>query len=116
MAATRSFPRTLSKHKGVGHSPSEGLADYIDLSHKATWDSVSTEIFLELGTTITVAGYKEIAVKFAQHTGRRHDMKQFKNKYLALKKEWQAWNKLMNNSKGVTGIGFDRATGLFTAP
>ncbi|KAL7199439.1 hypothetical protein ACSBR2_021665 [Camellia fascicularis] len=54
-------------------------------------------------------------MKFAQRTGRRHDMKQFKNKYLALKKEWQAWNKLMDNSKGVTGIGFDRATGLFTA-
>ncbi|XP_028102606.1 uncharacterized protein LOC114301841 [Camellia sinensis] len=126
MAATHSSPRTPSKHKGVGHLPSKGLADYIDLSHKATWDSVSTEIFLEclreqilagrrLGTTITVAGYKEIAVKFAQRTGRHHDMKQFKNKYLALKKEWQAWNKLMDSSKGVTGIGFDKATGLFTA-
>ncbi|GMP75072.1 hypothetical protein CsSME_00032288 [Camellia sinensis var. sinensis] len=104
MAATRSSPRTPSKHKGVGHLPTEGLPDYIDLSHKATWDNVSTEIFLEcaqeqilaghrLGTTISVAGYKEISVQFAQRTGRRHDMKQFKNKYLALKKEWQAWNK-----------------------
>ncbi|XP_028107151.1 uncharacterized protein LOC114306164 [Camellia sinensis] len=42
-------------------------------------------------------------------------MKQFKNKYLALKKEWRAWNKLMDSSKGVTGIRFDRATRLFTA-
>ncbi|XP_028106227.1 uncharacterized protein LOC114305348 [Camellia sinensis] len=126
MAATRSSPRTPSKHKGVGQLPTEGLPDYIDLSHKATWDSISTEIFLEcvreqilvgrrLGTTISVAGYKEISVQFAKRTGKRHDMKQFKNKYLALKKEWQAWNKLMDTSKGVTGIGFDRSTGLFTA-
>ncbi|KAL7197675.1 hypothetical protein ACSBR2_020239 [Camellia fascicularis] len=126
MAATRSSPRTPSKHKGVGQLPTEGLPDYIDLSHKATWDCVSTEIFLEcvreqilagrrLGTTISVAGYKEISVQFAQRTVRRHDMKQFKNKYLVLKKEWQAWNKLMDTSKGVTGIGFDRSTGLFTA-
>ncbi|KAL7244950.1 hypothetical protein ACSBR2_000316 [Camellia fascicularis] len=126
MAATRSSPRTPSKHKGVGQLPTEGLPDYIDLSHKATWDSVSTKIFLDcvreqilagrrLGSTITVAGYKEIAVQFAKRTGRRHDMKQFKNKCLALKKEWQAWNKLMDTSKGVTGIGFDRSTGLFTA-
>ncbi|CAL5324793.1 unnamed protein product [Camellia sinensis] len=126
MSATRSSPRTPSKHKGVGQLPTEGLPDYIDLSHKATWDNVSTEIFLEcvreqilagrrLGTTITVAEYKEIAVQFAKRTGRRHDMKQFKNKYLALKKEWQAWNKLMDTSKGVTGIGFNRSTGLFTA-
>ncbi|XP_028085163.1 uncharacterized protein LOC114286241 [Camellia sinensis] len=42
-------------------------------------------------------------------------MKQFKNKYLALKNEWQAWNKLMDTSKGATGIGFDRSTRLFTA-
>ncbi|GMP74084.1 hypothetical protein CsSME_00031610 [Camellia sinensis var. sinensis] len=86
MAATRSSPRTPSKHKGVGQLPTEGLPDYIDLSHKATWDSVSTEIFLEcvreqilvrrrLGTTISVAGYKEISVQFAKRTGRRHDMK-----------------------------------------
>ncbi|XP_028051870.1 uncharacterized protein LOC114256419 [Camellia sinensis] len=88
MEATRSSPRTLSKHKGVGQLPTERLPDYIDLSHKATWDS---------------------------RTGRRHDMKQFKNKYLALKKEWQAWNKLMDTSKGVIGIGFDRSIGLFTA-
>ncbi|GMP81294.1 hypothetical protein CsSME_00036051 [Camellia sinensis var. sinensis] len=99
MAATRSSPRTPSKNEGVGHLASEGFVNYIDHSHKTTWDSASTESFLEcvreeilvghrLGTTITVAEYMEIAVKFAQHTGRRHDMKQFKNKYLSLKNEW----------------------------
>ncbi|KAL7197770.1 hypothetical protein ACSBR2_020320 [Camellia fascicularis] len=95
MATTHSSPLTLSKNKGVGHLASEA-------GHRP-------------GTTIMAVGYKEIAVKFTQRTGRCHDMKQFKNKYLALKKKWQAWNKLMDSSKSVTGIGFDMATGLFSA-
>ncbi|CAL5354073.1 unnamed protein product [Camellia sinensis] len=68
-----------------------------------------------VGTTITRTGYNEIALKFAKRTGRRHDITQFKNKYSSLTKEWQAWIKLMDTSKGVTGIGFDRETWLFTA-
>ncbi|KAL7174249.1 hypothetical protein ACSBR2_033495 [Camellia fascicularis] len=68
-----------------------------------------------VGTTITKTGYNEIALKFTKRTGRRHDITQLKNKYGSLKKEWQAWNKLMDISKGVTGIGFDRDTGLFMA-
>ncbi|XP_028092481.1 uncharacterized protein LOC114292670 [Camellia sinensis] len=35
---------------------------------------------------------------------------------MSLKKEWQAWTKLMDSSKGVSGIGFDCDTGLFQAP
>ncbi|XP_028070831.1 uncharacterized protein LOC114273262 [Camellia sinensis] len=35
---------------------------------------------------------------------------------MSLKKEWQAWTKLMDSSKGVPGIGFDYDTGLFQAP
>ncbi|CAL5428307.1 unnamed protein product [Camellia sinensis] len=68
-----------------------------------------------VGTTITRTGYNEIALKFAKRTSRRHDITQLKNKYSSLKKEWQAWIKLMDTSKGVTGIGFDRETWLFTA-
>ncbi|XP_028064910.1 uncharacterized protein LOC114268004 [Camellia sinensis] len=35
---------------------------------------------------------------------------------MSLKKEWQAWTKLMDSSKGVSGIGFDSDTGMFQAP
>ncbi|CAL5414217.1 unnamed protein product [Camellia sinensis] len=126
MAATRSSPRTPSKNKGVGPSDTEGIVDGLDHAHKANWDSAAIEIFLQfvrdailagrrVGTTITKTGYNEIALKFTKRTGKRHDITQLKNKYGSLKKEWQAWNKLMDSSKGVTGIGFDRDTGLFTA-
>ncbi|XP_028112872.1 uncharacterized protein LOC114310981 isoform X1 [Camellia sinensis] len=67
-----------------------------------------------VGTTITKTGYNEIALKFAKHTGRRHEITRLKNEYNNLKREWQAWNKLMDSSKGVTGIGFDWEIGLFT--
>ncbi|XP_028104768.1 uncharacterized protein LOC114303819 [Camellia sinensis] len=126
MAATRSSPRTLSKNKGVGSSGTEGIVDGLDHAHKANWENAATKIFLQCirdailagrreGTTITKTGFNEIALKFAKCTGRRHDITQLKNKYSSLKKEWQTWNKLMDSSKGVTSIGFDRETGLFTA-
>ncbi|KAL7193292.1 hypothetical protein ACSBR2_024995 [Camellia fascicularis] len=35
---------------------------------------------------------------------------------MSLKKEWQAWAKLMDSSKGVSGIGFDCDTDMFQAP
>ncbi|XP_028069528.1 L10-interacting MYB domain-containing protein-like [Camellia sinensis] len=126
MAATRSSPCTPSKNKGVGPSGTEGIVDGLDHAHKANWDSAAIEIFLQcvqdailagrrVGTTITKTGYNEIALKFTKRTGKRHNITQLKNKYGSLKKEWQAWNKLMDSSKGVTGIGFNRDTGLFTA-
>ncbi|XP_028066494.1 uncharacterized protein LOC114269393 [Camellia sinensis] len=34
---------------------------------------------------------------------------------MALKKEWNAWRKLMDSSRGVSGIGFDSETGMFQA-
>ncbi|GMQ11513.1 hypothetical protein CsSME_00054128 [Camellia sinensis var. sinensis] len=126
MAVTRLSPRTMSKNKGVSPLGTEGIVDDFDHAHKANWDSVTTKIFLQcvrdtilagrwVGTTITKTGYNEIALKFTKRTGRRHEITQLKNKYNSLKKKWQAWNKLMDSSKGVTGIGFDREIGLFTA-
>ncbi|XP_028102553.1 uncharacterized protein LOC114301788 [Camellia sinensis] len=35
---------------------------------------------------------------------------------MSLKKEWQAWTKLMDSSKGVSGIRFDNDTSMFQAP
>ncbi|CAL5346035.1 unnamed protein product [Camellia sinensis] len=118
--------RVMKTNKGVGPSGTEGIVDELDHAHKANWDSAATKIFLQcvrdailaswrVGTTITKTGYNEIALKFTKRTGRRHEITQLKNKYRSLKKEWQAWNKLMDSSKGVTSIGFDRETGLFTA-
>ncbi|GMP28215.1 hypothetical protein CsSME_00003853 [Camellia sinensis var. sinensis] len=126
MAGTWSSPRTPPKNKGAGPLSLEGFVDDVDHAHKATWDSAATSIFLEcvrdeiladrrVGTTITVVGYKELTIKFAKRTSRCHKMKQLKNKYGSLKNEWLTSNKLMDNSKGVTGIGFDREIGLFTA-
>ena len=62
------------------------------------------------------AGYKSLARKFEKKTERKHRLKQLKNKYMSLKKEWQAWTKLMDSSKGVSGIGCDCDTGMFQAP
>ncbi|GMP51877.1 hypothetical protein CsSME_00017934 [Camellia sinensis var. sinensis] len=112
-------------HLLVSRLKIKGFVDELDHAHKVTWDNATTQIFLEcirdeilagrrVGTAITVIRYKEIALKFAKCTGRRHEMKQLKNKkYGSLKKEWQAWNKLMDSSKGVIGNGLDRETGLF---
>ncbi|CAL5387822.1 unnamed protein product [Camellia sinensis] len=52
---------------------------------------------------------------FEAAIGRLHDIKQIKNKYNQLKKEWRAWSKFMDCWKGPTGIGFDQLTGLFNA-
>ncbi|KAL7212912.1 hypothetical protein ACSBR2_015583 [Camellia fascicularis] len=34
---------------------------------------------------------------------------------MSLKKEWNAWRKLIDSSRGVSGIGFDSETGMFQA-
>ncbi|KAI7997887.1 hypothetical protein LOK49_LG10G00685 [Camellia lanceoleosa] len=65
---------------------------------------------------LSSTGCKNIAKKFYEKTGMRHSAKQIKNKYDNLEKDWVAWKKLQNASQGFTGIGYDQATGLFTAP
>ncbi|XP_028111571.1 uncharacterized protein LOC114309894 [Camellia sinensis] len=128
MASLRTSPRTQSKSKGVVTDKSSSLEDtHNHLSHKATWNSASTRVFLQLIANeitkgnrpflvLSQAGYKSLARKFERKTGRKHALKQLKNKYMRLKKEWQAWTKLMDSSKGVSGIGFDCDTGMFQAP
>ena len=128
MASLRTSPRTQSKSKGVVTDKSSSLEDtHNHLSHKATWDSASTRVFLQLIANeitkgnrpflvLSQVGYKSLARKFERKTGRKHALKQLKNKYMRLKKEWQAWTKLMDSSKGVSGIGFDCDTGMFQAP
>ncbi|GMP58186.1 hypothetical protein CsSME_00021942 [Camellia sinensis var. sinensis] len=128
MASTRTSPRNHSKSKGVVSDKSTSLEEtQTQLSHKASWDSNSVRVFLQLIANeiskgnrpflvLSQAGYKSLSRKFQRKTGKKHGLKQLKNKYMSLKKEWQAWTKLMDSSKGVSGIGFDYDTGLFQAP
>ncbi|GMP67015.1 hypothetical protein CsSME_00027145 [Camellia sinensis var. sinensis] len=128
MASIRTSSRTHSKSKGIVTDKSSSLEDtHNHLSHKATWDSASIRVFLQLIANeitkgnrpflvLSQAGYKSLARKFERKTGRKHGLKQLKNKYMRLKKDWQAWTKLMDSSKGVSGIGFDCDTGMFQAP
>ncbi|GMP34372.1 hypothetical protein CsSME_00007271 [Camellia sinensis var. sinensis] len=127
MASTRTSPRNHSKSKGVVSDKSTSLKEtQTQLSHKASWDSNSVRVFLQLIANeiskgnqpflvLSQAGYKS-SRKFQRKTGKKHGLKQLKNKYMSLKKEWQAWTKLMDSSKGVSEIGFDYDTGLFQAP
>ncbi|GMP96645.1 hypothetical protein CsSME_00045187 [Camellia sinensis var. sinensis] len=128
MASTRTSPRNHSKSKAVVSDKSTSLEEtQTQLSHKASWDSKSVRVFLQLIANeiskgnrsflvLSQAGYKSLSRKFQRKTGKKHGLKQLKNKYVSLKKEWQAWLKLMDSSKGVSGIGFDYDTGLFQAP
>ncbi|XP_028097258.1 uncharacterized protein LOC114297096 [Camellia sinensis] len=119
MASIRTSPRTHSKSKGIFTDKSSSLEEtHNQLSHKASWDSDSIRVFLQLITNeitkgnclflvLSQARYKSLARKFGIKTRKKHGLKQLKNKYMSLKKEWQAWKKLMDSSKGVSRIGFN---------
>ncbi|KAI8015288.1 L10-interacting MYB domain-containing protein [Camellia lanceoleosa] len=95
--------------------------------HKASWDSDTVRIFLELvikeldagfkGSfhTMTMHGYRAISKGFQNRTNKVHDVKQLQNKYALLKKDWQSWSKLMDSRHGPTGISYNEATGLIQA-
>ncbi|XP_028127281.1 uncharacterized protein LOC114323801 [Camellia sinensis] len=95
--------------------------------HKASWDSDTVRIFLELvikeldvgfkGSfhTMTMHGYRAISKGFLDRTNKVHDVKQLQNKYALLKKDWQSWSKLMDNRHGPTGISYNEATGWIQA-
>ncbi|CAL5409828.1 unnamed protein product [Camellia sinensis] len=103
MASIRTSPRTQAKNKGISLEKSSSLiANEITKGNRP---------FLVLSQ----AGYKSLARKFEKKTGRQHGLKQLKNKYMSLKKEWNAWRKLMDSSRGVSGIDFDSKTGMFQA-
>ncbi|XP_028051272.1 uncharacterized protein LOC114255931 [Camellia sinensis] len=95
--------------------------------HKASWDSDTVRIFLELvikeldvgfkGSfhTMTMHGYRAVSKGFLDRTNKVHDVKQLQNKYSLLKKDWQSWSKLMDSRHGPTGISYNEATGLIHA-
>ncbi|KAI7998832.1 L10-interacting MYB domain-containing protein [Camellia lanceoleosa] len=91
------------------------------------FDNDNTKLFLQLIIAemdagnrqpcgLSMSGYKNVVNKFLDKIGLLHSSKQMKNKYANLKKDWVAWKKLENASQGLTGLGYDQETGLFTAP
>ncbi|XP_028122376.1 uncharacterized protein LOC114319555 [Camellia sinensis] len=122
MATNRSSPHTLSKSRRNAVTATQPQP-----IHKCQFNSDNTKLFLQLIIAkmeggnrqpcgLSMAGYKNVANKFLQKTGLLHSAKQMKNKFDNLKKDWVAWKKLENASHGLTGLGYDHETGLFTAP
>ncbi|GMP75726.1 hypothetical protein CsSME_00032710 [Camellia sinensis var. sinensis] len=111
MAYIRTSPCTQSKSKGIVTQKSSSLEEtHNQFSHKASWDSDLIQVFLQLTANeitkgnrpflvLSQVGYKSLARKFEKKTRRKHGLKQLKNKYMSLKKEWQVWRKLMDSSK-----------------
>ncbi|KAL3498679.1 hypothetical protein ACH5RR_041411 [Cinchona calisaya] len=82
---------------------------------KATWDLTTYEDFVDIcvkevqdgnrpTTHFNRIGWKNVIEKFAKKTGKNYDYKQLKNKWDAMKKKWQLWNKLIGKE---TGLGWD---------
>ncbi|GMQ02313.1 hypothetical protein CsSME_00048605 [Camellia sinensis var. sinensis] len=113
--------RHLCKRGGKQSQPQSRLA------HKATWDSDTVRMFLQLvikeldsgfkGSfhTMTMHRYRAIAKAFEERTHKVHEVKQLQNKYASLKKDWQSWSRLMDSRHGPTGISYNEATGLIQA-
>ncbi|GMP98046.1 hypothetical protein CsSME_00046083 [Camellia sinensis var. sinensis] len=75
MASIRTSPRTQSKRKGIVTDKSSSLEETHQFSHKASWDSDSIRVFLQLIAkeitkgnrpflVLSQAGYKSLARKF----------------------------------------------------
>ncbi|GMP60279.1 hypothetical protein CsSME_00023209 [Camellia sinensis var. sinensis] len=76
MASIRTFPRTQPKSKGIVTEKSSSLEETQNqFSHKASWDSDSIRVFLQLipneitkgnrpFLVLSQAGYKSLARKF----------------------------------------------------
>ncbi|GMP26309.1 hypothetical protein CsSME_00002798 [Camellia sinensis var. sinensis] len=99
MTSIRTSPHTQSKSKGTVTDKSSSLEEtHNQFSHKTSWDSDSIRVFLQLIANeitkgnrpflvLSQAGYKSLAKKFEKKKGRKHGLKQLKNKYMSLKKE-----------------------------
>ncbi|KAI8016256.1 L10-interacting MYB domain-containing protein [Camellia lanceoleosa] len=122
MATNRASPRTPSKNRGKAITLTQQ-----QVVHKCQFDSDNIKLFLQLVIAkmdagnqqpcgLSMSGYKNVANKFLDKTSLLHSAKQMKNKYDNLKKDWVAWKKLEKARQGLTGLGYNQETGLFTAP
>ena len=93
-------------------------------SVKATWESQTTSIFVQLCVEQVRAGNKphthfnkirwdRILKGFNEKIGKNYTRLQLKNKWDNLKKEWLLWESFR---KGETGLGWDYAKGTISAP
>ncbi|XP_058215812.1 uncharacterized protein LOC131326917 [Rhododendron vialii] len=94
---------------------------------RANWDSHMTRLFLQLAikeieaegkgmTQLSNNSLHNIAAKISARTGEVINLKQCKNQYGVLKRDWQAWILLADSRKGATGLGMNPVTGTFTTP
>ncbi|KAF7129956.1 hypothetical protein RHSIM_Rhsim10G0163900 [Rhododendron simsii] len=94
---------------------------------RANWDSQMTRLFLQLaikeieaegrGTTqLSNNSLRNISNEISARTGEMINLKQCKNRYDVLKRDWQAWILLADSRRGATGLGMNPVTGTFTAP
>ncbi|XP_058216789.1 uncharacterized protein LOC131327662 [Rhododendron vialii] len=94
---------------------------------RANWDSHMTRLFLQLaikeieaegrGTTqLSNNSLRNISTEISTRTGEVINLKQCKNRYGVLKRDWQAWMLLADSRRGAIGLGMNPVTGTFTAP
>ncbi|KAF7145536.1 hypothetical protein RHSIM_Rhsim04G0145400 [Rhododendron simsii] len=94
---------------------------------RANWDSQMTRLFLQIaikeieaegrGTTqLSNNSLRNISNEISARTGEVINLKQCKNQYGVLKRDWQAWILLADSRRGATGLGMNPVTGTFTAP
>ena len=90
---------------------------------KAIWDAYATKVFCEIckeevlagnrpGHTLSVVGYKNLEDKFKARTLRRYPHDKLKNKWDALKSQYNLW---LDLKRAATGLGFDVQKGVITA-
>jgi len=90
---------------------------------KAVWDAYATKIFCQIckeetlagnrpGTTLSSIGYKNLEEIFFAITKRHYPHGKLKNKWDALKPQYNLW---LDLKRAATGLGFDVTKGIITA-
>ena len=90
---------------------------------KAVWDAYATKIFCQIckeetlagnrpGTTLSSIGYKNLEEIFFAITKQHYPHGKLKNKWDALKPQYNLWLEL---KRAATGLGFDVVKGTITA-
>ena len=90
---------------------------------KAVWDAYATKIFCQIckeetlagnrsWTTLSSIGYKNLEEIFFAITKRHYPHGKLKNKWDALKPQYNLWLEL---KRAATGLGFDVVKGTITA-
>ena len=92
---------------------------------KATWDPKAHAVFLDVcieevqarnrqpgQSFLNAIGYANLVRKFNERTSRNYERKQFKNRWEALKKDYNIWKSLNQHA---SGLGRDPITNSIAA-